>query len=706
VVNQPPNPPGFPENWGVYGKDILDFKEGSPVIADYEMDPEIVNDPRYKDMLEGGLQSIPTLSIVTEIENYRIYGEPRLRGPAYERSVSVELIYPKQERKSFQVNAGLRIQGGEARWEHIPKHSFRLFFKDQYGAVKLEYPLFPDSPVKEFDTLVLRSGTSRSYAGRPDVNHQTTTYARDQWLRSSQVAMSGVGSHGIFVHLYLNGLYWGLYNMIERPDASFSASYFGGDKEEWFAVKHGYAIEQQSADEPEVWYAANHGEPISGFKERYETLQRLANEGDLEDPERYAVVQSLLDITQFADYVILNWHAGRAENWTENNWYASVHNPAGRVRYFVWDAENIWDTRAMIDLGAPRPRNMVRQLFEALIENPDFKMELADRMYKHLFNDGTLTDTNSRARWVKLTSMLDLAIVAESARWGDVWYDSPITRDDWLQACDHVLTQMPGNAARLITLSRQAGYYPDLDPPAFNRHGGLVTAGFELMMTASDSVIYYTTDGSDPRSWGSGEIAPGAVSYSVPLVLTTTTQVKARALAADGTWSALHEATFKVVERESSLKLTEMMYNPPGGSEYEFIEFKNIGVTDLKLANMYFDEGIIFDFPPGIAPLAPGDFVVLVRNPTAFAERYPGVAIGGTYQGKLSNQGEKVTLRDARGEVLVSVDYDDENGWPISPDGRGDSLVLFNLAGDPNDPRNWRASTNPYGSPGADEPLP
>ena len=120
---------------------------------------------------------------------------------------------------------------------------------------------------------------------------------------------------------------------------------------------------------------------------------------------------------------------------------------------------------------------------------------------------------------------------------------------------------------------------------------------------------------------------------------------------------------------------------------------------------MYFDEGITFTFPPRATPLAPGEFVVLVRNFAAFAERYPDVVIGGTYQGKLSNQGEKVTLRDIGGEVVVSIDYDDENGWPISPDGRGDSLVLVDLRRDPNNPKNWRASTRLYGSPGTDEPV-
>jgi hypothetical protein len=213
--------------------------------------------------------------------------------------------------------------------------------------------------------------------------------------------------------------------------------------------------------------------------------------------------------------------------------------------------------------------------------------------------------------------------------------------------------------------------------------------------------IYYTTDGSDPRQPVTGAVAPTATAYTGPVILTSTTQIKARLWA--GEWSALNEATFKVVEQKSRVTITEIMYNPSGGNNYEFIELKNIGDGELNLAGMSFDEGISYTFPPGQPPLVSGGLLVLVHNPTAFAERYPGVAVAGVYQGKLSNQGEKVTLRDASGQAVLSLSYNDENGWPFSPDGRGDSLVIVDPAGDPDNAQNWRASTKPNGTPGLDE---
>lgn len=706
VLAQANVPSGFPETWGIHDVSSAKFGgyiEGTPVIADYEMDADITNNPRYQPMLKEGLRSIPTISIVTDMDNFtELYSNPSQRGVEWERPASITLMDPTSDKPGFQIKAGLRFHGHAGGRKDMPKHSFRLFFKADYGATKLEYPLFETSPVERFDTIVLRAGADRGFAGNVSsgLDPRLTVYTRDEWMRASQIEMSGVGSHGIFVHVYLNGVYWGLYNLIERPDASFMAAYLGGKKEEW--------------------HVRNHSGVVSGSTERIDSLEQvLAARGGLDNlssAQRYDLLSEYLNIPHFIDYVILNWYAG-TRDWPSNNWYAGVRNPSGQIYFFVWDAEFAWTNGAEIELGKPKDKNLVRFFFDTLIENPDFRMQFADRLYKHLFNDGALSQANAQARWLRLTDQIETAIVAESARWGDVRYEEPITYEDWLKARADVLNQMKGNAAKLIALTRQVGYYPLIDPPLFNQPGGLVEPGFELRLSraaenvaAENGTIYYTLDGSDPRRWGSGEVAPGAIAYAgAPIVLTTTTQVKARLLAGDSAlageaiWSALNETIFRVVEDDSKLRITEIMYNPPEGSDYEFIELKNVGDNEVDLADTSF-EGINFTFFPNMKPLAPGEMLVLARNRAAFAAKYPDAPLGGVYGGQLSNKGETLALKDALGKVIVSVTYDDENGWPISPDGRGDSLVLAHPTGDPNDPKNWRASVYPSGTPGRDEP--
>jgi hypothetical protein len=464
------------------------------------------------------------------------------------------------------------------------------------------------------------------------------------------------------------------------------------------------------------WSSFNHGGAVSGPPDRFAVLLDLARAGGLEDPAKYATFLEFLDPAQFSDYVILNWYGGN-QDWPETNWYASVQNPAGRNRFWVWDAEAILDEGARIrlgeepDAGAPYP-NVVKLLFTAAWANPDFRMTFADRLYRHLYNEGALTDAAAIARWQALQATIENAIVAESARWGDVRYGDPITLEDWQAANVDVLRQLEGNSEKLIELARGAGYYPLIDPPAFvcarqcgageslSPVGAEFSGEQEVMLAAPVGAIYYTTDGSDPRLAGGGEPAPTAQLYSAPLVITTTSVLKARLLV-DGVWSALNEASFTESSEAPHLVISEIMYNPYLDQEMEFLEIANLGNTAADLSGAYF-EGIDFRFGEE-AKLKAGQRWVLIRDLRNFRRRYPEVEIYGQYGGKLSDKGETLSLYHANGELWLQLSYDDNYGWPLSANGAGDSLVLVNPTGDMSSPHNWRASETLYGTPGVDE---
>jgi len=154
-----------------------------------------------------------------------------------------------------------------------------------------------------------------------------------------------------------------------------------------------------------------------------------------------------------------------------------------------------------------------------------------------------------------------------------------------------------------------------------------------------------------------------------------------------------------------SLVISEIMYNPPNeglinGDDLEFLELKNIGSSVLDLSGLYFSEGISFTFTNG-SQLAPGQVLVLVRNPSYFQLKYPGVPIYGVYGGRLDNAGERVTLRHPQGVDIVSISYNDRPPWPVTADGYGFSLALADPA-----TGTYRPSSQPGGSPGADDPPP
>ena len=165
------------------------------------------------------------------------------------------------------------------------------------------------------------------------------------------------------------------------------------------------------------------------------------------------------------------------------------------------------------------------------------------------------------------------------------------------------------------------------------------------------------------------------------------------------------------------LRVTEIMYNPagapainPDAQQFEYIELKNLSATTtLSLSNVRFTTGVTFNFSAGtITTLAPGGFVLVVRNQAAFTALYgAGLPIAGQYSGGLNNDSEQLQFVDAVGGPILDFEY--SNLWYPITDGTGFSLVIANpLAASSawNLAEGWRASSSVNGSPGQDDPPP
>ena len=181
---------------------------------DYGMDPDILNDARYSNLIDDALLSIPTISIATDLKNLfspdsGIYVNAESDGIEWERPASVELLNPDGT-EGFQINAGLRIRGGWSRHGDNPKHAFRLFFRSEYGKAKLKYSLFGDEGVDEFDKVDLRTSQNYSWS-YPGHMGEVNTMNRDVFSRDLQGKIGQPYTRSRYYHLYIDGYYWGLF---------------------------------------------------------------------------------------------------------------------------------------------------------------------------------------------------------------------------------------------------------------------------------------------------------------------------------------------------------------------------------------------------------------------------------------------------------------------------------------------------------------
>ena len=460
AMRQPELPAGFPETWETFP-------------ADYAMDPRVTEDPSYRADLLKGFRAIPTMSISmpqTDLFGPRgIYSHPMDHGTDWEKASSLELIQPDGS-DGFQIDCGLRIYGGFGRNRRFPKHSLRVLFKGIYGATRLNFPLFPGSDATtSFDTLILRGGFNNSW----QAGSSRSQHLRDEFIRRSQLAMGQPASHGMFVHLYLNGLYWGVYNLVERPSGAFAAAYLGGERDEYDALNSGKAIDGTT----EAW------------RKMHDVAGKATPDNVLETLGPFVNLDNLID------YMLVNFYGGN-DDWDGHNWYAArKREPGAGFHFFCWDSERTLENAGGDNKTRTNNRNNPSGLFNQLLRHPAFRQRVLSRVRLHCFDNGVLTPTRAAARYAAMATEINDAIVAESARWGDAQRDSSLTRnDDWIPERDRLLNAwFPERTRVLLEQLNDVGNLGYIKSP------DLKVTDDAIEILATTGTVYFTTDDSDPR---------------------------------------------------------------------------------------------------------------------------------------------------------------------------------------------------------------
>ena len=433
----------------------------------------------YGPDIVDGLKAVPTISLVTENTNFLNKNAANDYG---EYKSSIEMIYADAS-PGFQEDAGMTNFGG--RFTRFDKKSFRLYFRKEYGAGKLRHPIFDGfeyknfPPAEEFDAINLRSGSH-------DMTNRGA-YMASRFVDDSMLEMGQIAPHGRFVHVYLNGQYWGQYHLRERWNAEMASSYFGGSKEDYDAI---------SANNSGSEFLA--GTAYDGSAAFWTETRNLVR-----GPDPFVNAAENIDIANLIDFMLL-WTSGECES--EFRAFGSesrgvpfqfmVRDPDGFMPNGGWNHDH--------PVTHNGPLNAMPELRTG--GNPDYDILLADRIHKHFFNDGALTAEESVERLRKRFEEMRPGFEAEARRWDYQTVNSwEAYVNSWLN------NKLPQRSTSMLQRLRQAGMYPNLIAPALSQHGGSIPGGGGVTMNTNTTAIYYTIDGSDPRLSG-GSVSPTAAN--------------------------------------------------------------------------------------------------------------------------------------------------------------------------------------------------
>ena len=435
-----------------------------PYLIDYEMDPILIQ--ANKDELMTQLSLLPTVSLVLPPRDFfsqgsgGIYANSSIsdqneldpQGNKWRRLASLEYIGANNS-QWVQETGELSIAGNSSiQPSQSAKHGLKIGFDGKFsstpeGAMRFLQDPFTNATLTKYKTLMLRNATHDSWTlGCCAFLRNEATYTKEAWARATHAAMGHRIAQRQWVHLYIDGLYWGLYDFSERineeymkADGQMNAEY---DVRKWADAEDGDLIAWDEmirrAQEAETENA-----PLnSTFHPKWTALTEMI---DLDNYIDYLIVNQYIDPLDWA----ANWRAARRKDLDDrtdpdNIIYASAAE-AQRFQFFIWDAEaSMVEGRVGFDRSGDDLGSAV--VHGHLLSLPKYQEAWKNRVALHFDavggafgleqgvdgNNNPIELHQASIRFDLEAALFDLGSHCESARWGDSVGGAVYTRTHWL----------------------------------------------------------------------------------------------------------------------------------------------------------------------------------------------------------------------------------------------------------------------------------
>jgi hypothetical protein len=291
-------------------------------IADGQL-PSIVTTQTY---IVGVEHDLPIIALSMEPE-YLFGGAGIYSYPFNDIEQPLHVEFYETDGLALSFDAGIEIAGNFS--QAMPQKSFVIRLRKEYGTEEINYPLFDGNEVTSFKHILLRTSGQ----------DQNMTKIKDAFISravSDVLDIDVMDSRPCVV--YINGEYWGLYNIREKVNEDYLASHYGVDPNQVDIL---------------VW----NGTVMAGSNEAYKALIDYVATHDMQNQEYYEYVTSQIDIDNFLDWLIIesyfgNTDLGNIEIWRDKN--------GGKWRWVLYDMD--W----ALFHGTYKWNNLSEQIF-----NPD-----------------------------------------------------------------------------------------------------------------------------------------------------------------------------------------------------------------------------------------------------------------------------------------------------------------------------------------------
>lgn len=307
-----------------------------------------------------------------------------------EKPIHIELYEPDGS-AGFSIDAGIKIYGSYSR--AMDQKSFAVYAREKYGKDFIDYQIFKDKPINKFKSIVLRtSGQDANLSKIRDI--LMTGLAGDMGL-DVQAYRQAV--------LYINGEYWGIYNIREKINEDFIAS------------------NHNISNPNNIDLLVANGKPLSGDANHYKALLDFVSNNDMAQKRNYEYVKTQMDVENYMDYIIAEMYFANTDTGNIKFWREKI--PDGKWRWIVYDTDwgffNVKHNSIAFNLdpeGTGVNKYFSTLLIRKLLENPEFKKVFLQRFGRHM--NTTFKPERVIAKIDELSKNIEDEMPKQIKRWG------------------------------------------------------------------------------------------------------------------------------------------------------------------------------------------------------------------------------------------------------------------------------------------------